>query len=89
MSGVLSAGSFETELAARLSVLVKRGGEITSADVADCYKSVAASMGLKVSPADDLHIRDIYSIIVKLENQFAAADIRTIERKIFDMIYMH
>lgn len=89
MSETLSAGSFETALAARLTALIKSGEAVTLANVADLYKAVAASLGLKMSPADDLHIRDIYSIITKSESQLVAADLRAIERKIFDLIYMH
>lgn len=89
MSKNLSAGSFETELAKRLALLVKREGEVTEADVADCYTEVATLLGLAASPADKLHIRDIYAAVASGVGQARSADLRALERKIFDMIYMH
>ncbi|MCP2067970.1 hypothetical protein [Pseudomonas laurylsulfatiphila] len=89
MTNSICAGSFETELAKRLSLLVKDVDEVTEIDVVHCYRAVAASLGLFTSPADDLHAQDIYATVAELAIQNRDTNLKVIERKIFDAIYMH
>ena len=89
MNNNLSAGLFETELAKRLALHIKSADELTEMDVSKCYRAVATSLNLSTSPADDLHVQDIYAVVAELIAKNRGADSRVIERKIFDMIYMH
>lgn len=89
MTNSIGAGSFETELAKRLALLVKDVDEIAEIDVVHCYSAVAASLGLFTSPADALHAQSIYAAVAKLVVQNRGANLKVIERKIFDAIYLH
>ncbi|WP_148300474.1 hypothetical protein [Holophaga foetida] len=89
MNEKVVAGQFESEMAHLIAANLASGAVLDVDLVRILYAKVVAVLLLSASPADELHVEDIFSVLSKNEANLRSLEVELMEKVIFDLIYMH